>query len=482
MLIKHMRTILAILMSAVIAAGCASPAPAASSGESGTAAAGEEAETVGANDSSDSNKNAEAVSSDGTEDDSQKSSGDNEAAEQAGMAESSEAPEKTVLTQSPTPYEKYGRLQICHLPADNTAGYTAALCDESGNPVQLVGMSTYGLQVPHGSWLLNDAAMDAVAADFQCDVLRLCMYITNTGYAVQPGPCLERVEQGIEYATERGMYVIVDWHILNPGDPNAPDYLEAGVNEPMYEELRQAHSDYNGPQLFFAYLSEKYGSYGNVLFETANEPNGIADSESGAAEAWSRVLKPYHQSLVDVIREHDSDEYPNIVICGTDSWSQYVDSPADDPVTDPASPETAQIMYALHFYAGSHDTEPSADGTYYLGSRIDRALDHGLGVFVTEWGTTENTGDGAVNYENSDRWLDFLADRGISWCNWSLGTISKGSAAIYFHADKEPVDTDRDGIPDFNAPNKDGYSVEATGTQLTESGTYVREKIRAAHE
>ena len=482
MLRKHMRTILAILTSAAIAAGCASPAPAASSGESGTAAAGEEAETVGANDSSDSNKNAEAVSSDGTEDDSQKSSGDNEAAEQAGMAESSEAPEKTVLTQSPTPYEKYGRLQICHLPADNTAGYTAALCDESGNPVQLVGMSTYGLQVPHGSWLLNDAAMDAVAADFQCDVLRLCMYITNTGYAVQPGPCLERVEQGIEYATERGMYVIVDWHILNPGDPNAPDYLEAGVNEPMYEELRQAHPDYNGPQLFFAYLSEKYGSYGNVLFETANEPNGIADSESGAAEAWSRVLKPYHQSLVDVIREHDSDEYPNIVICGTDSWSQYVDSPADDPVTDPASPETAQIMYALHFYAGSHDTEPSADGTYYLGSKIDRALAHGLGVFVTEWGTTENTGDGAVNYENSDRWLDFLAERGISWCNWSLGTISEGSAAIYFHADKEPIDTDADGIPDFNAPNKDGYSVEATGTQLTESGTYVREKIRAAHE
>lgn len=149
-------------------------------------------------------------------------------------------------------------------------------------------------------------------------------------------------------------WYIVDWHILNPGDPNAPDYLEAGVNEPMYEELRQAHPDYNGPQMFFAYLSEKYGSYGNVLFETANEPNGIADSESGAAEAWSRVLKPYHQSLVDVIREHDSDEYPNIVICGTDSWSQYVDSPADDPVTDvlpsPAlhkKPESSVLYFPL---------------------------------------------------------------------------------------------------------------------------------------
>lgn len=457
-MMKRSLKVSALLLAAVLSAGCASAqAPAAQSPEGG-----KEEVLAAAEDS-------EGAASEEVKED-----------PEAAPPETEEA--KAVHAQSPTPYEKYGRIRVCRIPADNSAGYISALCDERGDPVQLTGMSTYGLQVPHGNWLLNDAAMDAVAADFQCDVLRLCMYINNSGYAVQPGPCLERIEKAIGYATERGMYVIVDWHILSPGDPAAPVYLEAGAGEPMYEEIRADHPDYNGPQLFFAYLSEKYGSFGNVLFETANEPHDLAESEEAAPQAWSALLKPYHQSLVDVIRAHDADQYPNIVICGTDCWSQYVDSPAGDPVEDPASPEEPQIMYTLHFYAGSHDTEPLPDGSWYLGSRIDRALDQGLGVFVTEWGTTDSSGNGPIYPENSDRWLSFLEERKISWCNWSLGTISEGSAAIYYHADKEPIDTDGDGVPDFNAPNSKGLSAEATGTQLTESGTYIREKIRAAHE
>ena len=82
-----------------------------------------------------------------------------------------------------------------------------------------------------------------------------------------PAAGLARVEKGIRLATERGMYVLVDWHILSPGDPTDTKYLDAGLDLPEYETIRAAHPEYTGPQLFFAYLSQKYGAQGNVLFE-----------------------------------------------------------------------------------------------------------------------------------------------------------------------------------------------------------------------
>ncbi|MBO4862977.1 MAG: cellulase family glycosylhydrolase [Eubacterium sp.] len=370
-----------------------------------------------------------------------------------------------------TPYEKYGDLKVAE---DSSTGYMQ-LCDENGNPVQLKGMSTFGLQWGDGNWILNDAAFDALAYDWNCDIIRLAMYVTETGYADDPAAGLERVEQGIQLATERGMYVLVDWHILSPGDPTNEVYLNAGKNLPVYTDIKEAHPDYNGAQLFFAYLSEKYGDQGNVLFETANEPNGLG-SEAAAASVWSEKLLPYHQGVVNAIRDYDKDPNPNIVICGTDNWSQFVDAPVSDPVVDPAvangSALDDQIMYTVHFYAGTHDTEPDEDGNYWLGSKIEKALEGGIAVFCTEWGTSEATGDGGPYINYAERWLDFLADMKISWCSWSLALKNEISASMLKTATKEPIDLDDDGIPNWDT------ATDGTNTDLSITGLYVRSKIR----
>ncbi|MBO4637738.1 MAG: DUF4214 domain-containing protein [Clostridiales bacterium] len=308
------------------------------------------------------------------------------------------------------PYGRYGNIRVCN----------GTLCDERGNPVQLRGMSTHGIQWDVGEWVLDDNVFDSLLLEWKCDIVRIAMYVTENGYASDPSGILAKVEHGIELASQRGLYVIVDWHILNPGNPNDPDYLNAGRDLPQFADIRSAHPEYNGPQLFFAYMSSKYGDRGNVLFETANEPNNL--NSGSIQDEWNNVLKPYHDSIVRAIRDNDKDSTPNIIICGTGNWDQYVDQPVGNPVSDPAG----QVMYTLHFYAGTHDV----GGDRWIEDNVERCLNAGLAVFCTEWGVSRADGNGGVFTENADRWLGFLSEHNISWCAWSLGRKYESSAAF----------------------------------------------------
>ena len=347
-----------------------------------------------------------------------------------------------------TPYERYGRIKV--------SGGT--LCDESGNPVQLRGMSTHGIHWDVGEWIFNDTVFDALTYDWKCDVIRLAMYVAEGGYASDPAGCLKKVEDGIKYASDRGLYVIVDWHILNPGNPMDGQYLNAGKDLPQYASIRAAHPEYTGPQLFFAYLSQKYGDKGNLLFETANEPNCL--NAGGIQDEWNNVLKPYHDSVVSAIRAYDRDSNPNIVICGTGNWDQYVDQPATNPVNDPSG--KGQVMYTIHFYAGTHDV----GGDRWIENNIQTTLNAGLAVFCTEWGVSQADGNGGVFTENASRWLRFFSEHNISWCAWSLARKNESSAAFTVNASATPTDHNGDGIPDW------------TDSELSEAGRFLRGKIR----
>ena len=366
----------------------------------------------------------------------------------AGILSSGKAVSAEAKTYSP--YETYGDLKLVKKKG------RAYLCDCFGDPVTLSGMSTFGLQWSEGSRILNDKAFDALKGDFRCDIVRLAMYVSEGGYASDPAGVLSKVEEGIKLACDRGLYVIVDWHILNPGDPTDSVYLNAGKDLPQYASIRKAHPEYTGPQLFFAYMSQKYGDRGNVLFETANEPNGLGN-ESNAGQVWKEKLLPYHTSVVKAIREYDKDKKANIVICGTDSWSQFVDAPLASPVQDSAG----QIMYTMHFYAGTHDVSGS-----WLKNKVTKALKGGLAVFVTEWGTSEASGDGGPYINYSKKWLKFLDKNKISRCAWSLSNKNEISAAFKPSASSVPSDHNGDKIPDWKS------------SELTKTGKFLRSQIR----
>ena len=73
----------------------------------------------------------------------------------------------------------------------------------------------------------------------------------------------------------------------------------------------------------------RFGQEPNVIFEIFNEP---------IYQSWNETIKPYHEKIVSVIREHSS----NLIILGTGIWSQDVDIAAEDPA--PRLAKTAKTV------------------------------------------------------------------------------------------------------------------------------------------
>lgn len=255
------------------------------------------------------------------------------------------------------------------------------LCNERGEPVALRGMSSHGIQW-YGQY--TSAQSLANTAAYGANVFRVAVYTGESGYLSQPEAMREKAFAAVDAAIENDMYVILDWHILSDGDP-----------------LTHA-SEARG---FFSEAAERYWNTPNVLYEICNEPNGNV--------TWADHVKPYAEELVSIL---NAKAPMSLILIGSPTWSQDIHLAAADPVVG------ANLMYTLHFYAGTHGQE--------LRDRIDGALASGLPIFVSEWGTSRADGSGGVFLEESEVWLDFLEERGISWCNWSLCDKNETSAAL----------------------------------------------------
>ncbi|WP_037681219.1 glycoside hydrolase family 5 protein [Streptomyces albus] len=275
-----------------------------------------------------------------------------------------------------TPVQAHGRLEVCG----------TALCGQDGKPVQLRGMSSHGTQ-----WFehcLTGASLDVLARDWGADVLRVSTYVQEDGYETDPERFTDLASRVIDQATERGMYVIVDWHMLDPGDPH--------VNKELATR-------------FFTEITERHGHQDNVLYEIANEPNGVS---------W-QTIRSYAQDVIPVVRAGDPDA---VVLVGTRAWSSLGVSEGAEESEILADPVNAgNIMYTFHFYAASHGEE-------YLRT-LARAADE-LPVFVTEFGTQDYSGDGPDDFAMAQRYLDVMAEKNISWTNWNYSDDVRSGAVF----------------------------------------------------
>ncbi len=306
------------------------------------------------------------------------------------------------------------------------------LANQKGAFISLRGMSTYNFNrviVGDDSQnLLNDNAFSALREDWKCNVIRLAVYVRSedNGYNGMKEDTMKNIDKAVKLATDNDMYVIIDWHVLFPGDPT--------------------HETYQFAQDFFTSVAKKYGKTKNVMFEIMNEPNSYTMAD---VIFWEHI-KPYAENMVKLIRKYSN----NIIIIGNPSWSQRPDICAENPI------EGKNLMYSVHFYAGSHGQE--------LRDNITSALENGAAVFCTEWGVTNNTGNGEVYLSPEDggvsdasTWLDFLDEHKISWCNWSISAKSENSAALLKTTSLNP----KNGL----------WEVD----ELSASGQFVRERLRS---
>lgn len=337
----------------------------------GKEAAGSEGEAAGKGGAASEGKN-------GTGKETAASEGEDGAAPDAGAGKSDAA-----LGGKEGGGSQNGVLQTAALGALSVEG--TKLVDDNGNGVLLKGISTHGL-----AWYpdyVNEDCIRQLKEEWGVNVFRLAMYTAEYGGFCSGGDkesLKALVKDGVKYATDNDMYVIIDWHILSDGNPNT--YLE----------------DAKG---FFEEMSEEYADYTNVLYEICNEPNG--------GTSWSDV-KSYAEEVIEVIRKNDED---GIILVGTPNWSQYVEQAAADPIEG-----YDNVMYTLHFYAATHKED--------LREAMVRAVEAGLPIFVSEYGICDASGNGGIDEYQANQWVELLNQYQISYVAWNLSNKSETSAVI----------------------------------------------------
>jgi len=263
---------------------------------------------------------------------------------------------------------KHGALQVVD----------GQLCDAHGSPIQLRGMSLFWSQWSGPYY--NRGTVHALAERWHATVVRAAMGISVSGGYLNDFEAFQKVGLVVDSAIAEGIYVIIDWH----------------------EEEATAHTA--EAAAFFGRMATRYAAAPNVIFEIYNEPHG---------PTWPQI-KAYAEPVIAAIRSAGA---KNLIIVGTPTWSQDVDAAAANPITIDKN-----IAYTLHFYAGTHRDA--------LRAKAEAAMAKGLALFVTEWGTCDSSGNGNLDLVESQKWLDFMNQHKLSWCNFALNDKAETASAL----------------------------------------------------
>ena len=309
--------------------------------------------------------------------------------------------EKQITARAMPPVAQHGQLSVVG----------PHIRDKNGNITSLAGPSFFWSNTGWGQErFYTKGAVETFAKDWNAGIIRAAMGAESNGsYLEDKAGNLGRVETVVNAAIENGLYVIIDWH------------------------SHQAEKDIEEAKRFFTSMAMTYGDTPNVIYEIYNEPLNTTD--------WSTVVKPYAEELIQTIRAVDPD---NLIIVGTQSWAQDVDKAADDPIIGQSN-----ILYALHFYAASHKADLRAKAEY--------AIDKGLPLLISEWGSVTYNGDGFMDAKSTREWMAFAKKHHLTHLNWAVS--DKDETASMFRP---------------GAASNGGWTTE----DLTPSGELVREIIR----
>ena len=246
------------------------------------------------------------------------------------------------------------------------------IVDKNGQPVTLHGMSMYAW-ANQGLQYYTAPAIKRLVEEWKCTVIRIP--ILPAKVAAQTA----QVKAAVDACIANGVYAIIDWHSM---------------------EAAQAAA----ASTFFKAMAADYGNTPNVMYETWNEP---------VNETWP-TIKAYHTQVIQAIRAVDPD---NIIICGNPQWDQRPDLAAADPIT-----VSSNLAYSVHFYAATHKQN--------FRTSAKAALDKGIALFSTEYGTSEATGNGTFDAAETQLWWAFLDANGVGCTNWSVSALNETSAAF----------------------------------------------------
>ncbi len=258
------------------------------------------------------------------------------------------------------------------------------LSDQRGNALALHGAS-FGWSCFHPRFY-TEGTVNWLKKDWNCTVLRAAMGVEpKKGYLEDKQTSEGLITAVVDAAIKADLYVIIDWHSHNIRTEEAVDFFDS--------------------------MSKKYNKYPNVIYEIFNEPERIE---------WSEV-KAYSEKLIKTIRANDPD---NIILVGCPHWDQDIDKVAADPIKN-----VTNVMYTMHFYAGTHKK--------WLRDRTDDAISKGIPVFISECAGVEATGDGPLDLAEWHAYVEWMDKHKLSWLTWSVSDKNETCSMVNVTASSE---------------------------------------------
>lgn len=290
-------------------------------------------------------------------------------------------------TEIPTKSKEVVSRDVSGTPLDNHGALSikgSDIVDKEGNVFRLKGVSTHGI-----NWFPDYVNKDSFAslAGYGVNAIRLAMYTADYNGYCSGGNQKELeslIDRGVQACSELGLYVIIDWHILNDSDPN---------------------QNKESARTFFDTMSKKYAGFDNVIYEICNEPNG--------GTTWENI-KSYAEEIIPVIRKNDKKA---LIIVGTPNWSQDVDIASQNKIEGQEN-----IIYAVHFYASTHKEE--------IRNKVETARGNGLPIIISECSICEASGNGSINYDEAEKWMEMIDTYNLSFFAWNLSNKDEQSSLL----------------------------------------------------
>jgi endoglucanase len=182
------------------------------------------------------------------------------------------------------------------------------------------------------------------------------------------------LKPAVDYATKKGLYVIIDLHYVdNP-----------------YSNVQTVNS-------FWTTVAPMFKDYSNVIYEPFNE--------SSVQDSWA-TYKPTMQAWVNLIRGYAP---KNLIFAGSPTWDQSMGDAATNPLTG------GNIVYVVHMYY-HHWTSSWNKDQVEACAKVNP-------VVMTEWGYSNDSGESETDSDISAtygkpmlQWLEGLGGSWTAWC------------------------------------------------------------------
>lgn len=253
------------------------------------------------------------------------------------------------------------------------------LSNQNGSSVQLKGVSLNSDNSKEN--YINQTLFHELKSNWNLNSIRIPVDPVHFSKASEEeiNNIYSYIKNGISYALNADLYVVIDWHIQNE-NPNT--FTSEAID-------------------FFTNISTEFGNYNNIIYEISNEP--------GNEVIWQEI-KRYSETIIPVIRSNDPDA---VIIVGSPNNSRNIKDVYESPLT------VSNIMYSFHFNA--------ATDTQDLKNSLLEVIRNGLPVIVSEFRISDTN---TIDQNSGNQWMSLLNNFNISYFCWNFSNNSEPSALI----------------------------------------------------